>query len=58
MKDKNKEDRLWFVEFWVDYMKTHKDWDRQQKLLINSQLKNRLKDKNLYLKIKGELPSK
>ena len=55
MEDKNKEDRLWFVEFWVGYMKKHKDWDRQQKLLINSQLKNRLKDKDLYLKIKGEL---
>jgi len=37
----NKEERLNFVKFWVEYIKTHKDkeWSRQQNTLINSLIK-------------------
>ena len=35
----NKEERLNFIKFWVDYIKKHKDgeWSEQQNFLINSQ---------------------
>ena len=38
----NKEDRLNFVKYWVEYIKTHsdKEWSKQQNMLINSQIKN------------------
>ncbi|MBI2151918.1 hypothetical protein HYU21_04290 [Candidatus Woesearchaeota archaeon] len=34
-------DRKGFIDYWVDYMKTHTDaeWSRQQNVLINSVLK-------------------
>lgn len=37
----NKEDRLNFVKFWAEYVRTHSDeeWSRQQNVLINSQIK-------------------
>ena len=37
----NKEDRLNFVEFWAEYVKTHPDieWSIQQNILINSVIK-------------------
>ena len=37
----NKEDRLNFVDFWADYIRTHTDeeWSRQQNVLIDSQIK-------------------
>ena len=37
----NEEDRLNFVEFWANYIKTHKDeeWSEQQNMLIDSQIK-------------------
>lgn len=56
----NDEDRMWFVEYWANYVRTHPDkvWSRQQKILIDSQIKNarhyKLTPKQ-YLKIKGEL---
>ena len=56
----NREDRMNFVEYWADYVRTHpdKDWSRQQKILIDSQIKNarqlKLTPKE-YLEIKGEL---
>jgi len=36
----NKEDRLNFIKYWVEYIKTHKDeeWSEQQNMLINSVL--------------------
>ena len=36
----NKEERLNFVKFWVDYTKKNSDkkWSRQQNMLINSQI--------------------
>ena len=38
----NKEDRMNFVKYWAEYVRTHpdEDWSKQQKLLINSQMKN------------------
>ena len=36
----NKEDRINFVKFWANYIKTHedKDWSVQQNIVINSQM--------------------
>lgn len=36
----NKEERLNFVKYWAEYVKTHfdKEWSKQQKVLIDSQL--------------------
>ena len=56
----NNEDRMWFVEYWANYVKTHsdKEWSRQQNILINSIMKNAKNSKltpKEYLKIKGEL---
>lgn len=52
-----KKERMKFVELWAEYVKTHsnEEWGMQQKLLIDSQLKNaknfKLTPKD-YLKIK------
>ncbi|MEK6983157.1 MAG: hypothetical protein AABX33_01160 [Nanoarchaeota archaeon] len=55
-----KQDRLNFVEYWANYVRTHpdKEWSRQQNILINSMMKNAKNSKltpKQYLKIKGEL---
>ena len=36
----NEEDRMNFVKFWANYVKTHKDkeWSSQQNIVINSQM--------------------
>ena len=36
----NKEDRINFVKFWANYVKTHsdEDWSEQQNIIINSQM--------------------
>ena len=36
----NKEERLNFVKFWANYIKTHKDedWSSQQNMLIDSKI--------------------
>lgn len=38
----NKEDRMNFVRYWAEYVRTHndKDWSKQQKVLIDSQIEN------------------
>jgi len=59
MKDANKQDRDWYVKFWAEYVKTHKDseWGRQQSIFINSLMQNVRQTKitaKQYLKIKGE----
>jgi len=38
--EKNFIERLEFIKFWVNYIKTHSDeeWSTQQKMLINSQI--------------------
>jgi len=40
-KKQNAKERLEFIDFWVDYIKRHKDkeWSRQQNIIINSQIK-------------------
>ncbi len=55
----NNKDRMWFVEYWANYVKTHsdKEWSRQQNILINSLMQNSKNSKmtpQQYLKIKGE----
>ncbi len=55
----NREERMNFVEYWADYVRTHpdKEWSRQQNILINSLMQNA---KNLkmspkeYLKMKSK----
>ena len=39
----NKEERLNFVRFWADYVRTHsdEDWSGQQNMIINSVLKRK-----------------
>ena len=41
-KAQNAKERLEFIEFWANYVKTHsdKEWSRQQKVLIDSQIKS------------------
>ena len=56
----NNKDRMWFVEYWANYVRTHpdKEWSRQQNILINSMMKNAKNSKlspKEYLKIKGEV---
>jgi len=55
----NNEDRMWFVKYWANYVKTHSDkvWSRQQNVLINSMFRNAQNSKltrKEYLRIKGE----
>ena len=39
-KEQNAKERLKFIDFWVEYIKTHsdKEWSSQQKILIDSQI--------------------
>lgn len=56
----NKEDRLNFVSYWANYVRSNPDkvWSRQQNKLINSVLYSSKQNRSLtpkeYLKIKGE----
>jgi len=40
-KKANLKERMWFVEYWANYVKSHsdKEWSRQQNILIDSQIK-------------------
>lgn len=40
-KKKNAEERLWFIDFWVDYIKKNNDeeWSKLQNKVIDSQVK-------------------
>ncbi len=40
MKKKNLKERLKFIKFWAEYIKSHldKEWSEQQNIIINSQL--------------------
>lgn len=58
-KEKNKKERMKFVEFWAEYVRTHpdKEWSMQQNVLINSIMQNAKKPmitREQYLEIKGE----
>ena len=37
----NKKDKINFIKFWVNYIKTHsdKEWSKQQNIIIDSQIK-------------------
>ena len=39
-KEQNAKERLEFIDFWVNHVKTHsdKEWSSQQKILIDSQI--------------------
>lgn len=56
----NDKDRMWFVEYWAEYVMTHPDkvWSEQQRIIIDSQIENarncKLSAKE-YLEIKGEI---
>ena len=38
--ERNFKERLKFIKFWADYVKTHddEDWSEQQNMIINSQI--------------------
>lgn len=53
-KQKNQQERMKFVDYWAEYVRTHsdKDWGDQQAALINSQLANKYPlTREEYLKI-------
>lgn len=55
----NRESRLFFVEYWAQYVKEHSDeeWGAQQNILINSQMQNARNypfSAKKYLELKGE----
>lgn len=41
-KKRNFQERLKFIDMWVDYIKSHKpeEWSEQQRMLIDSQMQN------------------
>lgn len=41
-KKRNEAERMKFVELWAEYVRTHpdKEWSRQQKIVVDSQLKS------------------
>ena len=58
-KKDNREDRMNFVEYWAEYVKTHSDeeWSRQQKILIDSQIQNARSlqlSREDYIKLKSQ----
>jgi hypothetical protein len=40
-RKKNIKEREWFIDYWVNYIKTHsdKEWSKPQNILINGQFK-------------------
>lgn len=44
-KNQNRKERMNFVEFWAEYVRKHsdKEWSKQQKIIIDSQLKTKVK---------------
>ena len=56
-KKRNKEDRMWFLRLWAEYVRTHsdKEWSAQQNVLIDGAFATKcpLTPKE-YLAIKGE----
>ena len=41
-KAANFKERIWFIKYWVSFMKEHSDeeWSRGQAMLIDSQIQN------------------
>jgi hypothetical protein len=54
--EENNKERMKFVEFWANYVRTHPDreWSRQQNVIINSCLRSTKMTKEHYLRMKGE----
>ena len=55
-RKKNFEERIWFIKYWANYIKSHsdEDWSKGQAVLIDSQIKNAENiSKEDYLKLKG-----
>ena len=54
-KEKNNEERIAFVKYWVNYMKSvdNKTWSTQQVKFIDSVLKNADQDLDLYNRVKA-----
>jgi len=57
LSENDKQERLKFVRFWANYVKTHSNrvWSRQQNVLINSVMKSADKDPKRYIKLKEML---
>ncbi len=55
-KEKNRDDRIAFVERWAEFVRTHddKDWSRQQNIIIDSQIKSSTMTRDEYLKMKSK----
>lgn len=55
-KEKNFQQRLWFVRYWANYVRTHSnaDWSKQQKNMIDSVFMAANQDRELYLKVKSK----
>lgn len=51
---KNREERMKFVELWAEYVRNNpdEDWSRQQKVVVDSQLKGINLKAEEYLKMK------
>ena len=58
-KEKNNEERIAFVKYWVNYMKSvdNKTWSTQQVKFIDSVLKNADQDLDLYNRVKASSKS-
>ncbi|RLE44635.1 hypothetical protein DRJ16_01830 [Candidatus Woesearchaeota archaeon] len=43
-----KEDRINFIKFWANYIRTHsdEDWSKQQKILLEGQYRKLIKPKS------------
>ena len=52
----NRKQRMDFVGYWGDYVRTHadKDWSAQQNIIINSCLRNAALTKEQFLEMKHE----
>lgn len=53
--NRNREQRMKFIDLWAEYVKTHddKDWSRQQNIVIN-QIANMTKEQFLEMKKEGK----
>jgi hypothetical protein len=42
IKKSNFKERIWFIKYWIEYMKTHPDeeWSEGQRKLIDAQFEN------------------
>jgi len=41
-RQRNSEERMKFIEFWAEYVRTHsdKEWSKQQNVIIDSQIEH------------------